>query len=306
MQACSSTPSYMLSSIHLADFSATLSLAGPSDAARALGLAKRKRMLGTALTGRAAQLVRRAQVSGRSDGATPDVVNELVQGVGQAGQIFYVQRAAKVGRPAPPPPPPQLLHDELTVVVVRGQVEACARVLEYHTHMCNGAPGSMVGRDAALARGWTGVQQAFAIAGFHAPGSRGTPKVCNLVVCVEKGGFMVGVLAISLHSGLRMATVQAIHVVPAMRGPYELPPKMWRAGCEWVASMARASAVSVRKVRFSLELPCCQSQQGAYFWIVRMGWTGNDAAKRAANEWGLGNRMWSVGSYVLTYTLDVK
>ena len=70
-----------------------------------------------------------------------------------------------------------------------------------------------------------------------------------------------------------------------------------------VAEQARAQRRA--SVRFTLAAPCCQSQQGAHFWITRMGWDGTEDAKRAAEEWAEPGKKWKPGTYEMWYTLSV-
>ena len=77
---------------------------------------------------------------------------------------------------------------------------------------------------------------------------------------------------------------------------------MWERACARVAVEARAKRSP--SVRFSLELPTCQSQQGAHFWMHRMGWDGTPDARKAAAAWGQ-NERWGPGTYELWYTMKV-
>ena len=97
--------------------------------------------------------------------------------------------------------------------------------------------------------------------------------------------------------------VQAIHVTPCCRGPgMQLPRRMWARAKECVVEKARAKGS--RSVRFSLELPCCQSQQGPHFWIRRMGWDGTPEAREAADAWERGDS-WKPDAYILWYEMAV-
>ena len=59
----------------------------------------------------------------------------------------------------------------------------------------------------------------------------------------------------------------------------------------------------MRKVPFLIN---CQSQQGAYFWIHRMGWDGTVLveARQAADAWRNGQK-WKVGEYELWDMMDI-
>ena len=108
-------------------------------------------------------------------------------------------------------------------------------------------------------------------------------------------------LAMSLDKSALSCSVQAIHVALRVRG-LQLPLHMWEKAKARVAEIARGK--HVRIVRFSLVLACCQSQQGAHFWIHRMGWDGTEQAKQAAKELEKGVK-WKPGEYELWYTLFV-
>ena len=126
-----------------------------------------------------------------------------------------------------------------------------------------------------------------------------------MLVCVEESegeGLVLGVLAMSLDQACRQCIVQTIHVSPAMRGPLQLPKRMWQYALHAVTEAA--TAVRSKEVRFVLETACCQSQQGAHFWIMRMGWDGSEDAMRAATAWGKGSK-WNVGHYSMWYILRV-
>ena len=127
--------------------------------------------------------------------------------------------------------------------------------------------------------------------------------MCNLCVCIHGGEGVVGILAASVHSSIRSVSVQAIHVTPDQRGPLQLPAHMWRRACQYVEHNAREKGV--KRVRFTLEMPCCQSQQGAFFWIHRMGWDGTPEAREAARAWRTGMK-WQNADYDLWYELEVQ
>jgi hypothetical protein len=274
-----------------AHMSGTWCNAGPSPAARAKGALKRQRQAGTVLGGRAAKVKRREQLLKRGI-EDEDTLTELTAAVGMPGVPFYVDRQS-VGCSGNFPS----LPTDVTLRLVEGEHAACDAVLAYHGHVCHGTPNTTQGREHALARGWAAPQQAFALAGRHASETR----KCNLAVFMHHGEELVGMLAMSLDASARSCSVQAIHVALRVRG-MQLPLLMWEKAKVRVAEIA--SDKHVRMVRFSLVLPCCQSQQGAHFWINRMGWDGTEQARLAAEEWVQGVK-WKPGEYVLWYALVV-
>ena len=271
--------------------SGTICIAGgPSDAARAKAVLKRQRKAGTVLAGRAAKLKRRATLVARGVD-DEDILDDLVAAIGLPGQIYYVNGSNGSKLPK--------LPGNMQARVMLGECDARAASLGYHAHMCLGRPGDKAGRDHALAKGWAAPQQAFALAGKH-PGSQ---QICNVCICIDEGSEPVGILAMALDRSGRRCTVQAIHVEPRVRGPMQLPAHLWEKALESVAEAARGK--QSHSVRFSLEMACCQSQQGAHFWICRMGWDGTKDARNAAQEWGKGVK-WGPGQYQLWYELDLR
>ena len=236
------------------------------------------------LNGGAAKNARRAELVAR--GTPEDMLDELTAAVGLPGQPFYTTGGARLQHGATL----MELPEQFAVDVAQGQQAAQAALGTYHSQMCNGHPQTADGRKAALDRGWAGPQQWLALEGHH----RSSRRWCNLAITVRQDGEPVAILAIS--GGRRKCVVQAIHAVPKVRGPLCLPQHMWERAKTCVRAQSKAL------VRCSLELPCCQSQQGAAFWITRMGWDGTDEAKQAAEAWGRGEK-WSVGTYELWYTL---
>ena len=285
---CSQPPCFLPSS-HVCNF--VHCNAGPSDAARAKAILKRQRKAGTVLAGRAAQLKGRKQLVSRGV-EDEGMLAELTASVGLPDVPFYVDTNATGSTGKLPP-----LPTDVALQLVEGEYAACGMVRAYHEHACCGKPNAKEGRDHALARGWTAPQQAFALAGHH---PRETRK-CNLAVCMHHRDELVGMLAMSLDKSARSCSVQAIHVALRVRG-LQLPLHMWEKAKARVAEIARGK--HVRIVRFSLVLACCQSQQGAHFWIHRMGWDGTEQAKQAAKEWEKGVK-WKPGEYELWYTLFV-
>ena len=246
-------------------------------------------MAGKVLSGQAAKLKRRANLVARGVD-DEEMLDEMTAAIGLPGQPFYVNgiKCKKLAK----------LPGDMQVRVSHAERDACAAILAYHTHMCLGEPGNQAGREHALAQGWAAPQQAFALEGRH-PGSN---RQCNISIGIECLGEPVGILAMSLDRSARTCMVQAIHVAPRQRGPAQLPAHLWARGLECVLERARSQ--KSRSVRFSLEMACCQSQQGAHFWICRMGWDGTEHARQAAKEWGQGVK-WKPGTYGLWYELDV-
>ena len=119
---------------------------------------KRQRKAGKVLAGRAAKLKRRADLVSR--GVDDEkILDNLVAAVGLPGQIFYVNGSNSDKLPK--------LPGNMQVRVSLGERDACAASLAYHAHMCLGKPGIKACRDHALAHGWAGPQQAFALQGTH-------------------------------------------------------------------------------------------------------------------------------------------
>lgn len=276
-------------SLHHSPTSQAIFLTGPSKACRKAALTKRQLAAGKILNGRAAKLKRRAELKARGVQDEEDL-ESMSSTFGEPGfpYISSIDQDEVCELPS-----------SLHLQVSSGESAACAALLTYHKHACMGMPDTPQGRDHALAQGWSGVQQALAIAGHH----RRSTRVCNMCVCVHGEEGMVGILAACLHSSMRSVSVLAIHVAPSMRGPLQLPNRMWQRACDCVAQEARMNGVT--KVRFSLEIPCCQSQQGAYFWIHRMGWDGTVEAREAASAWQTHPGHWLPGDYDLWYELYV-
>ena len=258
-------------------------------ACRKAALTKRQLAAGKILNGRAAKLKRRAELKARGLQDEEDL-ESMTSTFGEPGFPYIPSIDQDLVCELP---------SSLHLHVSSGESAACAALWAYHTHACMGSPKTRQGRDHALAQGWTGVQQALSIAG-HPPSST---RVCNLCVRIHEEEGMVGILAACVHSSMRSVRVLAIHVAPSMRGPLQLPTHMWRHTCHCVAQDARAKGV--KHVRFSLEIPCCQSQQGAYFWIHRMGWDGTVEAREAASAWRTGRQV-LYDDYDLWYELKVS
>ena len=107
-----------------------------------------------------------------------------------------------------------------------------------------------------------------------------------------------------LENAVRSCVVQAIHVMPSFRGPWQFSRHMWEHARTWVTQQARTKPSTL--VRFSLETACSQSQQACHFWISRMGWDGSVDAKRACLEYSSGVKKWRVGEYVCFFNLRVS
>ena len=269
--------------------------AGPSDDARAKAILKRQRKAGKVLAGRAAKLKRRSQLVTRAQGVPDaDMLDEMTASVGLPGIPFVVDVDFSSGNSLPS------LPAEYVVQHVIGEKDACDALLAYHVHTCNGRPDTKAGRDHALARGWAAPQQALALVGHH-PGK--PTHRCNVLISIHHRDAPVAVLPMSLTACARRCTVLAIHVQPRQRG-LQLPAHMWGRAQECVALIARRKARSVRLVKFTLAMPCCQSQQGAHFWIHRMNWDGTEEAKEAALAWHT-RKKWKPGTYELWYEMPV-
>lgn len=262
---------------------------------------KRQKKAGKVLTGNAAKLKRRAQLVARGV-EDANFLDDLTAAVGLPGQLFYVNGNSSNLSTLPA---------RFVVKLETGERAARAALLAYHASACNGKPKTKVGRDHALRNGWAAPQQAFALDGCH-PGSDNRKHMCNLLVWVHEAQEPVGLLAMSLDAAARSCSVQAIHVAPRLRGPLQLPSHLWQEAKDCVRAIAHEklkklahNKCSVWTVRFTLEVACCQSQQGAHFWIERMGWDGTTHAKQAAKEWGKGVK-WKPGTYQMWYKLPVQ
>ena len=249
----------------------------------------RKRAAGTVLHGRAAKLSRAAHL--RARGHMGELLDDLVAAVGLPGQQFVVGSCSLPARAVP---------DDLKVFVDEGEADACARLAAYHLQLCGGKPETQVGREAGLAVGWAAPAQRLAVEGK----TSALGRKCNMVVSVVCDSECFGILALGLQLGRRKCVVQTLHVLPRYRGPMQLPGLMWEKAKEVVAERARTEGVFT--VEFTLELPCCQSRQGAAFWIGRMGWDGTEDARRAAREYTQAEHRPSVGEYIMWKTLRVS
>ena len=239
-------------------------------------------------------LKRTAELLRRDPNLDSETLHDLVAAVGKPGQLFYPNRTLR--HECPLPQLPEGTH----MSVVTGS-DACAAMLRaYHEHACSGSPPRIpAGPEAGSLIGWSAPQQHLA--------SEGTPvgsrKVCNVVVSVSVLAELVGLLAMHLDDAVRSCVVQAIHVMPSFRGPWQFSTHMWVHARTWVSGVARVKP-SMR-VRFSLETACSQSQQACHFWISRMGWEGSADATRACGEYSdsSGVKKWRVGEYLCFFDL---
>lgn len=238
-------------------------------------------------------LKRTADLLRRDPDLDSENIDDLLAAVGKPGQIFYTNR--KTHYDCPLPKLPLGAH----VLVATGP-DACAELFAYHAHACRGSPATAAGPDAGILLGWCAPQQHLASEGT----SVGSRKVCNVVVSVRVQGEPAGLLAMHLENAVRTCVVQAIHVMPSFRGPWQFSRHMWEHARTWVTEQARMKPSTL--VRFSLETACSQSQQACHFWISRMGWDGSVDAKRACREYSRGVKKWRVGEYVCFFNLRVS
>ena len=228
--------------------------AGPSDAAREKAILKRQRKAGLVLAGRAAKNKRRSELVAR--GVTDaDILDEMTTSVGLSGVPFVVDVASRKGKL-----PTSTLPVGYELRQVIGEQEACDALLRYHSSMCHGSPDTQIGRDYALSRGWAAPQQALALAGHH-PGFP-TSK-CNVLISIELKANAdsttepVAVLAMHLKANARYCSVLVIHVPPQQRG-LQLPALLWDGAKACINKIARNFHRAA--VKFTLAIPCCQSQ----------------------------------------------
>ena len=256
----------------------------------------RQRRGGKALFGGAAKNHRRAVLLRSGAGSfSGKVLDELIKSVGLPGQVTYTANCpyAMVSTLLPLP--------EASEIVVTTGLGARHVLLVYHGSACSGSPDSEAGIADAIDRSWSAPMHRLAFEGK----SVGSKKVCNAVVCVHMAGEHAGLLAMHLDADVRMCIVQAIHVMPKFRGPWQLSRRMWELARSWVADVAREKKKKL--VRFSLEMACSHSQQGCHFWITRMGWDGTADARRAANEYACEGekKTWGTGQYECFYDLHI-
>ena len=241
-------------------------------------------------------LKRKADLLRRDPLLPSEILDELVAAVGRPGQIYLTNGKPRHDWPLP------LLPEGAQVLVPTGP-EAVHALLAYHDHACRATLDVSAGPEAGVIRGWAAPQQHLALEGTPI----GSSKVCNAVVWVRISGEPAGVLSMHLdpaHS--RSCVVQAIHVMPSWRGPFELSRHLWQQARTWVSETARAKGSS--HVRFSLETSCGQSQQACHFWMSRMGWEGSADATRACGEYSdsSGVKKWRVGEYLCFFHLQVS
>ena len=273
------------------DFSVGLSCPiGPSDAARAASLLKRQRSAGRIVYGAAAKSCRRKQLQGRAlDGS--DIETQLIN-VGAAG-VPYATTAGVL------PPLLPLPEDLFTIEVCEGEETCLGSLREYHRVRCEDQPATEIGRSVADDQGWGGQLQRLAADGCPT----GSRSICNTLVIVHERctGEAVGLLAMCFTS--RGCLVQAIHVVPRLRGPLRLPEQLWRKARAKIA--CEACEQQRRSYRVTAETACNQAPAAAAFWIYRCGWEGSADAVKAASSWMRGDNPSIVpGQYQLSCTVD--
>ena len=259
---------------------------------------KRRRQGGTALFGGAAKNHRRAVLLRSGAGSfSGKILDELIKSVGLPGQVTYTANSPYAMMSTLPPQPEA---SDIVVTTGRGARDV---LLAYHGSACSGSPDTEAGIAEAVERCWSAPMHRLALEG-KAVGSK---KVCNAVVCLHMEGEHAGLLAMHLDADVRMCIVQAIHIMPKFRGPWQFSRRMWELARSWVADAARVKKTKL--VRFSLEMACSHSQQGCYFWITRMGWDGTADARRAAHEYacaGAGEKKkWATGQYECFYNLHI-
>ena len=270
-----------------------LRLTGPSDAARAASLLKRQRSAGRVVYGAAAKSCRRKKLQGRAVEGS-DIETQLVN-VGAAG-VPYATTAGVL------PPLMPFPEDLFTMEVCEGE-ETCLRsIREYHRVRCEDQPVTEIGRSVADDQGWGGQLQRLAADGC----ATGSHSVCNTLVIVHERctGEAVGLLAMCFTS--RGCLVQAIHVVPRLRGPLRLPEQLWRTARAKIACEAREQQRC--SYRVTAETACNQAPAAAVFWIYRgCGWEGSADAAKAAASWMCGDHSSSSivpGQYQLSCTVE--
>lgn len=212
---------------------------------------KRRRLGGTALFGGAAKNHRRALLVRSGAGAFSDkVLDELIKSVGLPGQVTYTAHSPYAMMSTLPPQPQA---SDIVVTTGRGARDV---LLAYHGSACSGSPDTEAGIADAVERCWSAPMHRLALEG-KAVGSK---KVCNAVVCLHMAGEHAGLLAMHVDADVRMCIVQAIHIMPKFRGPWQFSRRMWELARSWVAERARVKKTKL--VRFSLEMACSHSQQG--------------------------------------------
>jgi hypothetical protein len=288
---------------------------GPSDEARAKSLAKRRSSGGKQLYGRAAKLKRGGELLAR--GTEQVNIEEELKGVGHAGEPFFVDRDVTT--------PLGDLPERFSLVVSVGE-DACTSLATYHAACCQGAPDLTHGRDHALSIGWAAPQQRLALDGCH----KGGPQ-CNLVVMALDDEGPAGIMSAAYHWD--SCVVQVVHAMLRTRGTGRLPEHLWartahelgvmplpqqpqhrgltKAGSSSRGMRAHAragsSSTAQPRLRVQLEMGCCQSKQGAAFWMGRCGWDGSEDSRYALNRWQGGDTSYSSksGHYAMWYDIDI-
>ena len=216
-----------------------------------------------------------------------DVHVQSVQSVGLPGQRWLTD-------PTSLPRELPSLPTRISIVEYRTDQLAQAHLKSYNAAACDGKPHLEEGRVKGCNIGWAGPQQHLALHGRRSGDSRS----CNLVYVASDECMPCGVLAMSVDARYRKCVVLAIHVFPSYRGPYRLGEHLWWQAHAHVKQAAKHAQSHM--VRFALEPACCQSFQGAHFWIKRCGWDGTTDARRAAESTSAKN---SLGQYDMWYVM---
>lgn len=253
---------------------------------------KRQRCGGQVVAGGAAKKVHGSKLR-KHYGEDFDLKEEHLAGVGLPEQIYYKDHRGQAASEL------EELPKVISLRVVTGADEVRQFLRDYHSMVCGFNEGTPAGRDFARdSRGWKAPQQYFALHGHN----RGSVVSCTHVVYVQQTTDYVAMLAIAMSASARSCAILCIHVMPSCRGPLKLPERMWTKAREMVSTLARRRKVD--KVRFSLELAKCQSQQGAALWIGRLGWDGSEDAKRAAQAWHEGKKD-VPGTFICSFELKL-
>ena len=157
------------------------------------------------------------------------------------------------------PPLLPLPEDLFTIEVCEGEETCLGSLREYHRVRCEDQPATEIGRSVADDQGWGGQLQRLAADGCPT----GSRSICNTLVIVHERctGEAVGLLAMCFTS--RGCLVQAIHVVPRLRGPLRLPEQLWRKARAKIA--CEACEQQRRSYRVTAETACNQAPAAAAF-----------------------------------------
>ena len=249
----------------------------------------------------------------RERGVDDATAEERVTSIGLAGDDYLARCKGT------PPPPAPLPHD-FDLLVLKG-VDARAVLFKYHGAACGGQifidkitsglasrrtvendPVVIDGRTLAMRADWKQPQQK--LAEDNAP--TGSQRSCNMVIAAKQGAEYIGVLAMNVKADNGQCNVQAVHVMPRVRGPAQLGVHLWERAKVEVATVAQAVRNPRPKVKFTAEAPCCQSRQSASFW-KRCGWTGTPDAQMAVRAYH-NNEQYDAskpGQYVMGYVLQI-